>query len=1253
MDKTDIATEMAPTMAQADPAASSSERSAAALPTTDTPAAIPDRIVPRGLIYAAALAAAGIALLVLFGWATDINDLKSILPGQVAMQPWTAVGALLGALSLGLSQASSAVRRSASVAVAVALAVAAALALLQYVTGRDFGTDYLLFHDAVLSRQPRSYPYPGRMGAFTAMGFAALAGALLLLGPARHNRVAGVAFSALASIALLPAASALLVYLSPFEPISSSFLVYSVSFPTAIAIGIVAVGALALRPDVGWVRLATAGGLRGWIIAGVTGAAALAGAFGTDRVAAERIEAAKAARTPLVLNILLSTLKDAETGQRGYLLLGKDEYLKPYTEAQQRLPGDLASVASVLGARPATKRLDDLAQAKMAELAETIALRRSGHLDAALALVAAGHGQVLMDTIRSEVERVSNAAIAAGAASDRRGVQAAVLTAITGSTLLGLALFGLSASTRSRRALAESDERLRTATDTAHIGLVVVDPTHHYRYVNRAYCEILRIPRTDIVGLRVADVLAPLYPTIIRPRLERAFRGERVDYEMTQPPPTPGGTERHLAVTYEPGRDRSGEPIVVVLVLDITERTLATRALAENEARLRLVIENAPIPVMVHDQTGHVISLSQVWTGISGYSIADIPTISDWANLAYGDRADRARAAIRDFFNRPPGEPFVDGDHWIRTANGETRLWHFTGTILDHGLNHSRQMVSAALDVTDSRTAARALADSEARLRMVLAAGQISTFTYDVAADELLWDQQMRRLWGVPDGVKVGLETFYAGLHPGDLPRVKATVAAALDPAGSGTFNCEYRVIDYAGDGIRHVLANALVEFEAGRAVRMIGTTSNVTELREAQNVLQREAEELERLAEVRGQALAESEARLARVAKMEALGRLAGGIAHDFNNVLQTMQSGIELASRRLPADAEGIRRYLTLASKAAERGVAVTSRLLAFARRSDLNSGPIAPKSFLIGLEEMLRPTIGTNIEVTVSAPDGLPPLLADSSQLETVIVNLSNNSRDAMRNGGRLTLSAEAVTIPGATAAPDSLTPGAYVRLSVRDEGEGMTAQILARVSEPFFTTKPKGEGTGLGLAMARGFTEQSGGALTIESIAGGGTTVSIWLPRAPEDAAIDTELDVPGMAEVASTDSAIVLLVDDQPEVRAVIAAMLADGGHDVREAETVATAVALIDQGLRPSVLVTDFAMPESHDGLDLLQQARTRLPHLPGVLITGHVGEVELSRLISAERDGPFTLLRKPTSSGDLLEGVARVLQRSVKSEAP
>ncbi|HEY4042058.1 MAG TPA: ATP-binding protein [Rhodopila sp.] len=355
---------------------------------------------------------------------------------------------------------------------------------------------------------------------------------------------------------------------------------------------------------------------------------------------------------------------------------------------------------------------------------------------------------------------------------------------------------------------------------------------------------------------------------------------------------------------------------------------------------------------------------------------------------------------------------------------------------------------------------------------------------------------------------------------------------------------------------------------------------------------------------------------------RMIALGQLAGGIAHDFNNTLQAVAGNAELIGRR-PNDPGQVRRMARMIIEAAERGGAISRRLLAFARRDALSPQPVDPVALLAEMRDLLQPTLGPSIAVRVTAAPGLPRVLADRRQLETVLLNLASNARDAMPNGGDIILSATSETIAAGADQPQ-LKPGSYVQLSIADNGVGMDAATLTRAAEPFFTTKPKSQGTGLGLSMAKGFAEQSGGGLAITSEPHRGTVVTLWLPRTDMVATPRSQPE----ATVRSDNARHILVVDDDPSVREVLTLSLEDAGFIVVGAENGAEALAHIGSGAPVDAMVSDFAMP-GMNGLELIRAAQARNPSLPSFLLTGHVGDIEAA----PGQGGPnvrFTLLQKP-----------------------
>ncbi|AYV46987.1 hybrid sensor histidine kinase/response regulator [Caulobacter flavus] len=373
------------------------------------------------------------------------------------------------------------------------------------------------------------------------------------------------------------------------------------------------------------------------------------------------------------------------------------------------------------------------------------------------------------------------------------------------------------------------------------------------------------------------------------------------------------------------------------------------------------------------------------------------------------------------------------------------------------------------------------------------------------------------------------------------------------------------------------------------------------------------------------------AEIRLRQADKLQALGTLAGGVAHDFNNLLTAILGSLELAGRRLP-DADKVRRYLDNASLAARKGAALTHRLLGFSRQQESQPKVVDVADTLMGMDAILVRTLGGAVRIAWDLPADLWPAHVEPDQLELAVLNLSVNARDAMPGGGVISISARNFAMSGPTARHD-LPDGDYVLVTVRDTGEGISPELMARIFEPFFTTKPVGKGTGLGLSMVYGFAQRSGGAIDIESQPGEGTAVNLYLPRGSGDCGpgedcppVDVALD--------KQPSRSVLVVDDDPTVRAVTVAMVRDLGHRVIEAEDGEQALRRVRE-TRPDLMIADFAMP-GMTGLELARAAQDLAPGIRVILVTGHAD-------VTPERTD-LSLVRKPFENRELADRIRSVL---------
>ncbi|ARO33987.1 sensor histidine kinase/response regulator hybrid protein (plasmid) [Rhizobium sp. NXC14] len=378
--------------------------------------------------------------------------------------------------------------------------------------------------------------------------------------------------------------------------------------------------------------------------------------------------------------------------------------------------------------------------------------------------------------------------------------------------------------------------------------------------------------------------------------------------------------------------------------------------------------------------------------------------------------------------------------------------------------------------------------------------------------------------------------------------------------------------------------------------------------------------EELEHRIDQRTREREEALAQLFEAQKLDTIGHLTGGVAHDFNNLLMAVLGSLSLLKKRLPAD-ERSERLVTNAIQAAERGTALTQRLLAFARRQELKPQAVDFLRLFENVEDLLAKAVGPRVEIRKRIPVDLEPLLVDSNQLELALLNLFVNARDALESGGAVTVAAEAEE-----TRPAGLAGGNYIKISVSDDGEGMDEATVLRAAEPFFTTKGIGKGTGLGLSMVHGLAAQSGGSIQISSTRGKGTTVSLWLPVAQSIPKAEPA-DVPAAAEPlkAVSRSLAILVVDDDALVRTGTVAMLEDLGHLPREAASATQALEFLAGGQECDLVITDHAMP-GMTGAELARHLRSAFPNLPVILASGYVELAEdqgLGRMLRMAK--PFT----------------------------
>jgi PAS domain S-box-containing protein len=539
----------------------------------------------------------------------------------------------------------------------------------------------------------------------------------------------------------------------------------------------------------------------------------------------------------------------------------------------------------------------------------------------------------------------------------------------------------------------------------------------------------------------------------------------------------------------------------------------------------------------------------------------------------------------------------------------------------------ARSMLKGRHRQFDARARIDELHESEERLQTALSAGRLGSWLLDVESGQLTTSTTSRAIFGLDPQVELTYENALAAIHADDVEGVRAAVREAIEIGRD--YAVKHRTI--WPDGSLHwtEVHARRVRSRSGK-LRLVGVMVDITDRENAERSLQNlnellEARVAERtkelelahtrvLAEVRQRE--ETERQLLQAQKMEAIGQLTGGVAHDFNNLLMAVIGNLELLRKHLPND-QRAQRLIDGGLQGANRGATLTQRLLAFARRQDLDLAAIDIAGLCRGLSDLLAKSVGPAIELSYDVGNDLPPALVDVNQVELALLNLVVNARDAMPNGGIIKLAATDVTHDVGS----ELAPGRYVVISVTDTGHGMDTQTLSKATEPFFSTKELGKGTGLGLSMIQGLAIQLNGALKLKSEFGKGTTAELWLPATQPAAAPEPliEHDISAFRAPSSVRQRRILVVDDDALIAMSTVDMLEDLGHAVLEANSGRAALDILAQGEAVDLVVTDYSMPKMNGG-ELATEIRRLYPSMPILLATGYADlppgtQIELPRL--------------------------------------
>ena len=753
---------------------------------------------------------------------------------------------------------------------------------------------------------------------------------------------------------------------------------------------------------------------------------------------------------------------------------------------------------------------------------------------------------------------------------------------------------------------------LLALADELPVMVAYFDRDVRFRFLNRALADWLEMPRSEILGRTITDLVGVDAFAERQPLVDAALAGERNAISSTFDHPTRGTVA--LQSEYVPWRDSGGDVHgFITITTDVTEQRVAEKALRESEARFRRIANSAPAMMWVTrlDRTRDFVNDAYVeFCGGTPDEVAKL----DWRSRIHPDDVDRivaesiAGEAARAPFTLEGRYRRFDGEYrWLRSvsqprfgADGE--LTGFIGTASDITVQKEAEL--ALRTQVEERTAK--LAESEARFRAIFETvlevlvllSPDGTILELNRKDEVWRDKHPeaavgRKIWDSP--------TLAA--YPQHIPLMKKGVAQA---AKGKVFTAE---VTMEREGVSTAYLDISVQPVRGpddKILYLLFEARDITDLKAAQEQLRQSQ-------------------------KMEALGQLTGGIAHDFNNLLTVVVGGLDIIAKR--AEEAKLKRYAENALAAAERGARLTGQLLAFSRVQRLEVQPTYVAPLIENMRPLLRNVLGPGIVKHFDLDEAMMPVMADPTQLEVAVLNLAINARDAMPGGGDLTFASRKVRV----SQDPEIEDGDYIELSIADTGTGMSPDVAVRAFEPFFTTKEVGKGTGLGLSMVYGMARQSGGSARIESQPDAGTTVRLLFRAADQPADAEPAREAEGPATRRKQRTASILIIDDDPDVRAFISDSLEERGYRVQAAGDGPHGLKAFAKS-RPDLVVLDFIMP-GMSGAEVASEILAKRPDQKILFVSGY-SETEAVRRVAPEAP----LLAKPFRADALEKAVQGAL---------
>jgi PAS domain S-box-containing protein len=733
------------------------------------------------------------------------------------------------------------------------------------------------------------------------------------------------------------------------------------------------------------------------------------------------------------------------------------------------------------------------------------------------------------------------------------------------------------------------------------------------QFYNDAYRQTMGPERhPSALGQRGRECWAEIWP-LIGPQIEQVMSGGGPTWHENQLiPVTRHGRLEQVYWTYgfSPIDEDDGIGGVLVVCRDVTKDHLASVALREREAELARVQQIGRIGGLEVDlTTGFRNRRSPEYLQIHGLPPdAANESHEDWVRRIHPEDREATEKKFRDAVANNVRDYTVQY-RIIRPSDGETRWISVKSTIERDANGRALRLIGAHADITEQVVAEQALRQSEELYRKL--ADQLAELNATLAQRVEEKTRERDRIWNVSQDLLVVAD--------------RDGVWRTINPAWTQTMGwSEAELLNRTSEWLEHPEDNGVtrahirelgarettVKFEnrfrhkdgSYRWLSWVAVSDRDSNYAVARDVTAEKAA---------AERLKATEEALLQSQKMEAVGQLTGGIAHDFNNLLTGIVGSLDLLQTRLnQGRTDNVARYIEAAMTSANRAAALTHRLLAFARRQPLVPKVVDVNQLVVSLEDLLRRTIGETIDLEIIALDSLWCTLCDPNQLESALLNLAINARDAMPDGGKLVIATSNVRLDNVAANPSALAPGDYICVGVTDTGAGMSAEVAARAFDPFFTTKPIGQGTGLGLSMIYGFARQSNGHATIDSKLDQGTSVKLYLPRHHGQLPAEHAPSVNAGQHAATGET--VLVVEDEPVVRGVILEMLGEQGYRTIEAGDGPSGLRLLRMNEQIDLLITDVGLP-GMNGRQLADLARETRPNLKILFITGYAESVAIA----------------------------------------